>query len=368
MTGTGGATRAGRSSALRALGRWSGLLISVVLLALIVRKAQDLGAARQALQAADYRWVLAGVLVYLASFLPRGLRWRRLLAGVAPIPLLRLSEVLIIGFMANNVLPFRLGEFVRAYALRRKAEVPVSSGLATIVLERVCDGLTLVLALSVLTLAYPFPAWVKRVGIVTAALFLGASAFMLLLAYRRDLAHRLVALAARPLPGGVGQRIARLLDQFDSGLHLLRSPLDAAAVFALSALIWAMEFFVYTRVLAAFAGPIQAALGHQVPLHDVLLLLIVVNFGIMIPSGPAYIGPFQAAAIAVLAGVALLAEPLAFSIAWVLWATLVLPTVLLGFLFTASEQLSLAALVPHPAAGPGAGGRGPGTVDEAAEA
>src|SRR6185437_12794298 len=73
-------------------------------------------------------------------------------------------------------------------------------------------------------------------------------------------------------------------------------------------------------------------------------MLIVLNFGIMIPSGPAYLGTFQAAVIAVLAGVVLLPEPLAFSISWVLWATLVLPTVILGFIFMATEQLSLGSL------------------------
>ena len=334
----------------RRLARWSGLVISVVLLALIIRKAQDLGAARQALAAADYRWVAFAALLYLATFLPRGLRWARLLAGVRRLPLLHLSEVLIIGFMANNVLPFRLGEFVRAYVLGRKERVSATAAFATIVMERVCDGLTLVLLLTAISLFYPFPVWVKRLGIVTAALVLGATAFMLLLAYRRDLAHALVGSVTRRLPHGLADKAARLLDAFDSGLHLLRSPLDALAVVVLSLLIWGMEFAVYTRVLAAFAGSIQGDLDHQVALHDVLLLLIVVNFGIMIPSGPAYIGTFQAAAIAVLAGIAGLSEPVAFSISWVLWATMVLPVILLGFLFLAMEQLNLGAMLGARAA------------------
>ena len=334
----------------RLLARWSGLVISVVLLALIVRKAQDLGAARQALAAADYRWVAIAALLYLATFLPRGLRWARLLAGVQRLPLLHLSEVLIIGFMANNVLPFRLGEFVRAYVLGRKERVSATAAFATIVMERVCDGLTLVLLLTVISLFYPFPVWVKRVGIVTAALFLGATAFMFLLAYRRDVAHALVGLVTQRLPHGVAAKATGMLDAFDSGLHLLRSPLDALAVVGLSLLIWGMEFAVYTRVLAGFAGSIQGDLGHQVALHAVLLLLIVVNFGIMIPSGPAYIGTFQAAAIAVLAGIAGLSDPVAFSISWVLWATMVLPVILLGFIFLATEQLNFGAMLGARAA------------------
>ncbi len=330
---------------LKRLGRWSGIPVSVVLLVLVVRKAQNLGAARQALEAADYRWIVLAALLYLATFLPRGVRWGRLLGGVRAIPTLHLSEVLIIGFMANNVLPFRLGELVRAYTLARKERVRTTSALATIVMERVCDGLTLVLALALVSVIYPFPSWVKRVGLVTAALFVGASAFLLLLTYRRDVARRLVAVPARRLPSVIGEKAMNLLDAFDGGLHMLRSPLDAIAVFGLSLLIWAMEFGVYTRVLAAFGGPIQHALGHQIPLHDVLLMLIVVNFGIMIPSGPAYIGTFQAAAIAVLAGIVGLDQPVAFSISWVLWATMVLPVIVLGFLFMAREQLNFGRFV-----------------------
>ena len=226
---------------LKRVGRWSGVLISVVLLALIARKAQDFGAAKQALAAADYRWVAAGALLYLATFLPRGVRWGRLLGGVRAIPLPHLCEVLIIGFMANNVLPFRLGEFVRAYTLGRKANVSPTAAFATIVMERVADGLTLVLALVVVSLAYPFPVWVKRLGLVTAVLFVGVTAFLLLLTYQRAVARRIVRLGTRVLPAALAGKAEGLLDQFDQGLHLLRSPLDALAVFGLTIVIWVME-------------------------------------------------------------------------------------------------------------------------------
>ena len=199
-------------------------------------------------------------------------------------------------------------------------------------------------ALAVILLFVPFPPWVKRAGGVTALLFLGALAFLALLAYRRDTARRVVAWCAHPLPAGIAERLTSLLDRFDSGLHLLRSPVDAVAVALLSAVIWLIELGVYLCVLAAFGGPIHGALGESIPLHDALLLMILVNFGSIVPSGPAYVGTFQAVAIAVLAGITMLPQPLAFSISWVLWATMVVPIVALGFLCLAFEQVSLAGL------------------------
>jgi glycosyltransferase 2 family protein len=344
----GGRAAGGKAMKLgrfRSAGQWFGLLVSAVLLVLIVRKAQDLPAAGQAIRDADGRWLLAGAMLYLLTFLPRGMRWGRLLAGVRMIPLRHLTEVEAIGFMANNVLPFRLGEVVRAYSIGRKAKLPVTTAFATIVMERLCDGLALVLTLAVISLFYPFPDWVKRGGGLAALLFLGAAVFLALLAYRRDAARSLVAVCTRPVPAPLAGKIATLLDQFDRGLHLLRSPLDAAMVAALSALIWVVEFGVYLCVLAAFAGPIQQALGRPVPLHDALLLMILVNFGSIIPSGPAYVGTFQAVAIAVLTGVSHLSEPVAFSYSWVLWATMVVPIVAVGFICLAAEQVSLGSLV-----------------------
>jgi uncharacterized protein (TIRG00374 family) len=342
-----------RTRGLGAVGQWSGLLISAVLLVLILRKAQNLTAAFQAVQAADLRWLLFGALVYLVGFLPRGLRWGRLLAGVRRIPLVHLTAVEAVGFMANNVLPFRLGELVRAYTIGRKAEISVTSALATIVMERLCDGLTLVLGLAAISLVYPFPDWVKRAGLAAALLFFGATAFLALLAYQRRTARRLVAFLSRPFPEALRRLIADLLDRFDSGLHLLRSPLDAALVAVLSVVVWAIELGVYLCVLAAFAEPIRGVLGHAIPLHDAFLLMILVNFGSIVPSGPAYIGTFQAVAIAVLTGISGLNAPVAFSIAWVLWATMVVPIVIVGFACLSGEHLQLRTMV-------GLGSRRPG--------
>lgn len=316
--------------------RWSGFALSLVFLVLIFRKV-DIAASLASLRSANYWFVALGSCVYLASFFPRGLRWRSLLWRVHRPPLGHLIRVLLIGFMANNVLPLRLGEFFRAYVLGVKEDISKATTFATIVLERVADGLTLVLALSVISLIYPFPAWVKGTGIAAAALFLGALVFLLALTHSERVVVRLAHALLRPAPAGLRDRVIALLHSFADGLHFLRSAPDVLAVAALSLVIWGFELGVYTLVT-------RLGFGLLLPVPVVLLLLIVINFSILIPSAPAYVGPFQAAAVTVLTQAAGIDKSVALSVSWVLWATMVLPVIVIGLILLSTENLSLFAI------------------------
>ncbi len=320
----------------RRIAQYSGLALSVIFLALILRKV-DFAASFAALKTANYWFVALGSCLYLASFFPRGLRWRRLMNGVHRPPLSHLIRVLLIGFMANNVLPLRLGEFFRAYVLGVKEGISKTTSFATIVLERVADGLTLVAVLAFISVVYPFPSWVKASGALGAGLFLGALLFLLLLTYREPLVLRLAGFVAARLPRALGDKAMRTLTSFTAGLHFLRSGTDVLTVTALSVVIWCCELCVYTSVT-------RFGFGLQLPVHVTLLLLIIINFGILVPSAPAYIGPFQAAAVAVLTQVAFVDKSVAFSVAWVLWATMVLPVIAIGLVLLSTEHLSLVAI------------------------
>lgn len=322
--------------------RWSGFALSLVFLVLIFRKV-DVAASLASLRSANYWFVALGSCVYLASFFPRGLRWRSLLWRVHRPPLAHLVQVLLIGFMANNVLPLRLGEFFRAYVLGVKEDISKTTTFATIVLERIADGLTLVLVLAVISLVYPFPGWVKGTGIAAAALFLGALAFLLALTHSEKLVVGLAGKLLRPAPASVRDRVVALLHSFADGLHFLRSVPDVLSVAALSLVIWSVELGVYTCVT-------RLGFGLVLPVPVVLLLLIVINFSILIPSAPAYVGPFQAAAVTVLTQVAGIDKSVALSVSWVLWATMVLPVIAIGLILLSMENLSLFAISRQQAA------------------
>ncbi|MGD8967831.1 MAG: lysylphosphatidylglycerol synthase transmembrane domain-containing protein, partial [Anaerolineae bacterium] len=138
-----------------------GLLVSVGLLWFAFRDLQ-LPAILTALRGANYWWLVPGVAVYFISVWFRSWRWGFLLRGSKRVSANRLYPVVVIGYMGNDVLPFRLGEVLRAYVLWRRERINVGTSLTTAVLERLFDGLTMVLFVLFGLLFVPMSTFVGR--------------------------------------------------------------------------------------------------------------------------------------------------------------------------------------------------------------
>lgn len=268
-----------------------GVLITVFFLWLAVRNV-DIAAVRDALGQASYVYLIPAAIFCSTGYLLRTLRWQRILAPTKVVPFTRLFPVLMIGFAANNLLPARIGEFVRAYLLARRERVSSSLSLATIVLERVCDGLMLIALLALTVVAVPIPVDEPEIAIVEkiATLIFGSAALVLVLLLfvpRPILA--VVRFFLRPVPQRIAARITGLLDAFIAGLEALRSPLAILKIVGLAALIWFCELATFASVLLAF----PLGLDRREWIAAALFLLVFVNLGIMIPSAPGYIGTYQ---------------------------------------------------------------------------
>jgi uncharacterized protein (TIRG00374 family) len=268
-----------------------GVLITLLFLWLALRNV-DLAEIRKALGQASYVYLIPAAICCATGYLLRTLRWQRILAPTRQVPFARLFPVLMVGFAANNLLPARIGEFVRAYLLGRRERVSASLALATIVLERVCDGLMLITLMTVTILVVPIPVDDPKIEVIesAAAIIFGVAALaivLLLFAPRPILA--VVRFCLRPLPRRIAARITGLMDAFIAGLEALRSPLEIAKIAGLAALIWACEAATFACALLAF--PLDLARGEWVA--AALFLLVFVNLGIMIPSAPGYIGTYQ---------------------------------------------------------------------------
>ncbi len=252
----------------------------------------DVAAVRAALRHASYGYLFPAALCGAVGYCLRTWRWGQILSRTKAIPFARLFPILMVGFATNNLLPARVGEFVRAYALDREEGIGASLALATIVVERVCDGLTLI-ALMALTLAFfPLPVNDPKLQAVelAATIIFGVAAVALvalLLAPRPILA--LVRFGLRPLPARFATRVGGLLDQFIAGLAALRSPLALARIAGLSLLVWLCEGGIFAFVLLAF----PLGLAGRERLAAAVFLLVFVNLGIMIPSAPGYVGTYQ---------------------------------------------------------------------------
>src|SRR5262245_51419373 len=225
---------------MRVLTRVLGLLLTLVFLFLAVSRV-DLAAFAEELRRVDYRWLLPSALCTLAGYALRTVRWQLILSGAARAPLRTLFPVLIMGFATNNLLPGRLGEFWRAYLLGRKRNVRKTFAMASVVVERVFDGLTLIALLAVVSMNIQLPGWSREIEFLAALIFLGATLAVFVLLWRPELAQAALRLVSRSLPRRWATWSDERLAAFIDGLAPLRRPRVLLLAALLSIGVWFLE-------------------------------------------------------------------------------------------------------------------------------
>lgn len=273
------------------------LIITAVFLYLALSRV-DFEKLVHAFASADYRLVAIGVAFTLINYVLRTARWQRFLAPTKQIPLARLFPVLVVGFTLNNLLPGRPGEIARPYWLGRREGISKTLGLATIILERVADGLALIAFLliafaALAPLRIDLPPVAETVAILSTLLFGVAFAGLLFLLLREQLALSIFKFFARFLPHNIAARLERMLGSFIVGLHALKSARDVTAIVLLSLGIWTFESVSYLMMFSAFS--ILPDLSTRAV--AAVFTMVLANLGIMIPAAPGGVGPFEAAVI-----------------------------------------------------------------------
>jgi uncharacterized protein (TIRG00374 family) len=199
------------------------------------------------------------------------------------------------GRAANNIYPFRTGEVVRVVLLQRRNQVPVAVGLASILVERIFDGLTMILVLAIAALIGGIPDYPYLRYFVWAApvAFGGALALVyavVLLPGRIRLAANW--LAGRLVPRRFRAHVLELVERFIGGFESVRSARTITSVLGFSVAVWTAETISYRLLMNCF--------GFGVSLHQLLLMSGAANLGTALPSGPANLGTFDLPAIEVL--------------------------------------------------------------------
>jgi uncharacterized protein (TIRG00374 family) len=296
---------------------------------------EDLGGA---LSRANYFWLIPGIAVYFIGVWARAWRWHYLLRPVKAIPTRVMFPIVAIGYMGNNIYPARAGEVLRAVVLRRREGVPVSASLATIIVERVFDGVVMLgfvfvnlPALARMTSDSGFVGTIQGLALWGTAAFFGALGVFLLAAMFPVQASRLVEIAVRRLaPERLQEKILGLAERFLSGLQALSSPRDALMVFLTSIVIWLLETGKYWFVMYAFP--------FKVSFFALMLMNGIVNLATTLPSAPGYVGTFDAPGIAVLAAHGV-DRALAAGYTLVLHVALWVPITALGAYYLAREGI-----------------------------
>lgn len=272
-----------RRALLRAL-----LGISISLIAgWILLRSVDVGAALGILGTADPRWILLMAVLAMVDVAARGGRWLALLAPIKVLPYRRVLGYTYLGYLANNVLPARLGELVRSHALGEGEGVSRPTVLGTVVVERIVDTVIVVgiAATAVVVLSVR--------GMMSSAVLLGA-AFVTLL-----VVGMVVAMALHRLPGADRiatfasrwPRMVELAKRLRDGLAVAARPRTIVVALALSAVAW-------TASISTFWAAGQAV-GVELSFAQAALMCSGVALATIVPSGPGYLGTFELTAVGI---------------------------------------------------------------------
>jgi glycosyltransferase 2 family protein len=329
--------RGGKILAMKRWQFWLGVLISVILMYLALRGLQ-LQEMWSALIGAKYWWLIPGVAVYFMGVWVRAWRWHYLLRPVKPVSTRTMFPIVAIGYMGNNIYPARAGELLRAVVLKRRQDVPVSASLATIIVERVYDGVIMLAfvflnlpKLANLTADSGFVGNIQTLAIWGAVAFLGVLVIFLLAAMFPKIAERFTRWGiSRFVPARFREKLLGFALRFLGGLEALRSPREALMVFLTSLVIWLFETGKYWFVMQAF--------DFDVSFFALMLMNGIVNLATTIPSAPGYVGTFDAPGIAVLKAFGVDAA-VATGYTLVLHVALWLPITLLGAYYLAREGI-----------------------------
>ncbi len=279
---------------------------------------------------------LAGVpFLMVATHWFRARRWRLLLRPIREIRVWDLFAMNAVGFLTINVLPLRLGEVTRPLLLKRRYDIPFTSGLATVAIERVFDGLVTALILGVGIAS--LPAGVEelpllKVGIHTAAIlmlsiFVGVLAFLVLAVFQQARALKLLEFFTGALPVRARTPILRAGENFMAGLKSLPDLKSLVGILVESLGVWVTPVLSYWLIIQAF--------GLDLPWGAPFAILGVTMVGLTLPSAPGFVGTFQ---LFVEAGLALygVSKAIGFAFSIVAHASAFLTVVILGLAFLPS--------------------------------
>ncbi len=317
---------------------WLGVVISAACLWLALRGLK-LDEVWEALQTANYLWLIPGVAVYFVGVWARAWRWHYLLKPIKSIPTHKMFPIVTIGYMGNNIFPARAGEVLRAYILRRQEGVPVSASLATILIERIFDGVVMLMfvfvnlnGLAQLTGDSGVVGSIQVVALIGTGVFFAALGVFLLMAMFPQPSLALFQRFGVPLiPQRFRMRAVGLLTSFWAGLESLRSPLSILMVFLTSIVVWLLETAKYWFVMFAF--------NFKVSFFALMLMNGIANLFTTIPAAPGNVGTFDLPGIAVLKAYNV-SQAVATSYTLTLHAALWLPITLVGLYFMARAGLS----------------------------
>lgn len=252
-------------------------------------KDTDLQALSDSLREINYLYTFPMFLLLFLFYWLKAVRWSWLLQPAKELTPNQLFRPLVIGFAANNILPAHLGEFVRVFVVNRQFQIPASTVLSTVVLERILDIVAiLTLFASGIWYANEMPPEYQNVAVTVAVVCGGMVAAVVIYLFRTQFFISLTREILRFIPfvpTALSSKVLKMLEQGAVGLQALKSPLMILKLQINSLAQWLLNGLSACIALWALEIDVDFSTG--------LILTGITAFGVMIPAAPGYFGVIQ---------------------------------------------------------------------------
>lgn len=268
-----------------------GTLIGALFIWLAFR-GTDFSTLGSSFRSADYRYLMPAVLLSVMVQLVRSYRWGVILEPLKKIDQWSLFSATSVGFMAISLLPVRMGEFVRPYLISRKSDIRLGASLATIVVERVFDMLTLMLLLLFIILSsrsklMELPPWIFRSALIILFVVIPMLLLLIFAAIKRDVSVKVIDRIIKLLPYVLSGRLTRLVHSFLDGLQILPDWRKTAYLALLSLLTWFLIGLINYVLFKSFTS-----MAH-LSLPAAYTVLLITALGITLPTAPGFVGNYH---------------------------------------------------------------------------
>ena len=314
---------------MKRIGFILGILISLALLVLLFFGI-DIHRFFTTFRSANYYYTVLVILVVFAGSYLRALRWRWIMMPIKKISVGNLFSATVIGYMVNSLFPVRLGEFFRAHVIGRKEGISRASSFATIVVERLFDGLSIlvILVLMLYWIKIPIQNVLIAAGWLALLFYSVVIVIILMFNYKRELVLR----PFNFLPDSIKQKVMHILKSLAEGFKIVEEGHHLIIISLYSFSIWIVTAFgIYLTVIA---------FGHQISYAVSMFILVLLTFAVLIPSSPGFLGTFDAAMTYGLIAFGIPREA-ALSMAILFHGLSFLPIIILGFYYLWRDNISL---------------------------
>ncbi|MCC6588764.1 MAG: flippase-like domain-containing protein [Bryobacterales bacterium] len=231
------------------------------------------------LQATHWRWVALAILADIAVYVCQGFRWSRLLSPLAQVSPWKTTQAVYIGLFANEVLPLRSGEVIRCYLQRRWTGLPLSVVISSAIIERLLDGIWLVLGFWVVGRFVQLPGFLMVGSRILMGLLVIVGLALLFAIFYKPTAQQAIS----------GSRWAEALRHLVDGVHAMGRSRSFFVASFLSLLYLLLQILPILFLIIAY--------GLEVSPWAAPVVLVVLRLGTVVPQAPGNVGSFQALTI-----------------------------------------------------------------------